>query len=214
MGGLLPNGTPAKLGAGDALQVQTGARVTATGTGFKPGTQANVYILDPAVTLGTCPVGADGSFACTLALPSTLVPGRHVVQVNGYTADLQVRSVSLGLQVIANPAAVSRRVRTVIFFDALSARLDAKDRRQLAVLVRRVPKGATNVTVQVVGHVQPTSVTSNDTVLSTARARRTAAALRADGLRGTYFVSGEGRSAVAGAKGRRVAVVVAFRMTR
>jgi hypothetical protein len=214
VGGLLPNGSPAQLGAGAALQVQTGSRVTAAGTGFEPGTQANAYILDPAVTLGTCPVGADGSFACTLDLPTTLLPGNHVLQVNGYTPDQQVRSVSLGLQVTPNPTAVSRRVRTTVYFDVLSAHLDARARRDLAALVRKVPKRATNVTVQVTGYVQPTSTTANDTSLSTARARRTAAALRADGLKGRYYVSGEGRSSVTGAKGRRVVVVVAFRLLR
>jgi outer membrane protein OmpA-like peptidoglycan-associated protein len=214
VGGLQPNGTPAKLGAGNSLTVQTGTKVTATGTGFAPGTRANVYILDPAVTLGTCPVAADGSFACTLALPSTLAPGNHVLQVNGYTTDLLVRSVSMGLAVTANPTAVTKRLRTTVFFDVLSARLDAKARRDLAALARRVPKTATNVTVQVTGYVQPTSTTSNDTSLSTARARRVAVTLRADGVKGRYYVSGEGRSPVTGAKGRRVEVVVAYRLVR
>lgn len=213
LGGLRPDGAPATLGAGDGLQVATGAKVNVTGTGFRPGSQTYVYILDPAATLGTCFVGDDGAFTCTHPVPSTLAPGRHVLQVNGYTPGLTVRSVSVGLRVAPNPANRVTRIRTVVYFNAFSSRLDATDRTRLAALVARVPTTATKVTTQITGYVQPTSTTAKDTALATARALRTASALRRDGLKGRFYVSGAGHSKVAGAAGRRVEVRVAYTIT-
>ena len=214
VGGLQPNGAPATLGAGDVLRVATGSKVTATGTGFKPGSQTYLYILDPAATLGTCFVGADGSFTCTVPVPSTLAPGRYVLQVNGYTTGLAVRSVSLGLRVTVNPTKVVKRIHTVVYFDVLSSRLDSADSATLAALVRQVPTQATKVTTQITGYVQPTSTTSKATALATARALRTASALRVNGLKGRFYVSGAGHSKVSGAKGRRVEVRVAYTTTK
>jgi hypothetical protein len=210
VGGLQPDGAPATLGAGDVLQVATGSKVTATGTGYRPGSQAYVYILDPAATLGTCFVGADGSFTCTHPVPTTLAPGRYVLQVNGYTPGLAVRSVSVGLRVTPNPAKSLTRIRTIIYFDAFSPRLDSTDKASLAALVARVPTTATKVTTQITGYVQPTSTTAKDTALATARALRTASALRRDGLKGRFYVSGAGHSKVGGATGRRVEVRIAY----
>jgi hypothetical protein len=146
-------------------------------------------------------------------VPSTLAPGRYVLQVIGYTAGLAVRSVSLGLRVTANPTKVVKRIHTVVYFAALSSRLDSTDKARLAALVTRVPTTATKVTTQITGYVQPTSTSSKDTALATARARRTASALRFDGLKGRFYVSGEGHSNVGGAKGRRVEVRVAYTTT-
>jgi len=55
-----------------------------------------------------------------------------------------------------------------------------------------VPKGAKSVSVVNTGYVQGTSDTSNDFSLSTARASKVAAQLKADHLSGKCYVTGRG----------------------
>lgn len=146
-----------------------------SGTGFAPGTDAQVFILTgsgqgsgnatarslpaastAAILLGTTKVGANGTSAGSLPVPPTLAPGDYVAQVVGYSPSFQVRVANLGV-VLTDAVKPTKRVRSRVLFAPLSAALTDKARAQLAAAVKRIPKGAKKVTVQVVGFVQPTS---------------------------------------------------------
>lgn len=204
-------------GAAQSLQagrivLPAGGSVRASGSGYAPGTQVVLYLLDPAITLGTVTVGADGSFTVVLPVPLTVAAGRYVLQVNGMTTGSQVRSVSVPVTV--RGAGVKQRVQRVsatIYFASGSSRLTTTSLRTLERLASRVPAGARDVTVQCIGFVQPTRNTSNDKSLSTQRAVNACEQLRADGVRGSQVVSGKGRAPQTDATARRVEITIAYR---
>jgi hypothetical protein len=66
------------------------------------------------------------------------------------------------------------------------------------------------VSVVSTGYVQGTSDTSNDVTLSTQRAVTVAAQLKADGLKGKYYVTGRGVAKESGPMGRKVIVTVTY----
>ena len=83
----------------------------------------------------------------------------------------------------------------------------------LAAAAKLVPKSATQVKVRAVGYVQPSAFHGNDISLSTKRARVVAAALRDEGIEGTYSISGRGPAARRGAEARRVDITISFTPT-
>ena len=233
LAGTLPNGTPAPLDTNGTMRVVQGNGLAASGAGFAPNTEASIYVFPASPTrsavrssregsnvpesapllLGNLTVGIDGTFAGTVPVPDTLSPGDFVAQVNGYTPAFQVRSASVGLIVTAERTRVVRKVRTTITFAAESSALGSVATARLARLVRSLPRGATRVTIQSIGYVQPSQNTSNDISLSTARAKNAMLAMRSDGLRGQAYVSGRGQAPEPGPVGRRVVVVVAYTLT-
>jgi predicted outer membrane repeat protein len=113
-------GRPVALSPTGALQVGSGGRVASRGSGFMPGSQVGVFV-DPSVpaartrmkpraavtSLGSLPVDGLGAFDGALALPADVVPGAHVLQVVGLAHDGSTRAVSLGIEVVQQPGAVT-----------------------------------------------------------------------------------------------------------
>lgn len=178
------------------------------GTGFKPGSEVQLWML-PNTLVGTISVDASGKFAGKVDIPKLLSLGGNTLQANGYTTDGVVRSVSLGIDVIARQLG-AKRSTAVTYFDANSARLTAAAKRSLDQFASAVPKTAKGVTVNVTGFVQPTSFVGNDKSLASARARAVSSYLRAKGLKGSYELIGKGRALQMGAAARRVVSVVAY----
>jgi len=178
----------------------------ASGTGFKASSMVRFYIL-PNTYLGQLPTDASGSFAGNIPVPPGIPPAEYTLQMNGYSPTDAVRSLSIA--VIVKP--VVRRVqqaRAVVTFDPLDPSLDLQARKTLTMLLRKTGKnGIRNV---VLGFVQPTGASSNDASLSTQRARNVADFLASKGLKGTYFVRGEGKAAETTAIWRRVVVTVTY----
>lgn len=108
----------------------------------------------------------------------------------------------------AGPARPAQREQTLrILFSAGEASLTARARETVARLVSTI-KASAEVTITVVGYVQPTRSRANDAALSLARAKTVAAAIKKAGARATIVVSGKGRSADAGVLGRRADIIV------
>lgn len=232
LAGTLPDGRPAPLDTNGTMRVVQGRGLATSGTGFAPNTEASIYIYPSSssesagrssrdgstlpqsapLLLGTLTVGVDGTFTGSVPVPDTLTPGDFIAQVNGYTPTLQVRSASVGLVVAAEKSRVVKKVRATITFAAESSLLGTTAKAQIARLVQRVPRGVSRVTMQSIGYVQPSANTSNDVSLSTARAKNVMLAMRADGLRGRAYVSGRGPAAQPGPAGRRVQVVIAYKI--
>ncbi|MCX6413618.1 MAG: putative Ig domain-containing protein [Actinobacteria bacterium] len=215
------NSRPTPLGPNGSLEVVQGQSLRASGNGFATGTVARVFIFQSSrlasqsgesfvIDLGSVPIDSSGNFLGTLPIPATLPPGRYVAQVNGFAADLSVRSTSLPL-IVRAASAKTRRLSLTIQFDPLSSALDEPAMKSLRRLARRIPASARKVAVQSVGYVQPTNRRDNDEQLSTARARQVAQAMKAAGVKGRMYVAGRGRSTLEGERGRRVVLTVSYR---
>ena len=178
------------------------------GTGFRPGSDIQVWML-PKTLVGTVQVDAKGAFSSNVDIPRLLSLGANTLQANGYTPDGVVRSVSLGIDVIARQLG-AKHSTAITYFAAGSSRLTPQAQHSLTLLARSIPKAAKGVRVNVTGFVQPTNFSGNDKSLSTARARAVSQYLRAHGLSGTYTVSGKGKALQRGPSARRVVSVVAY----
>lgn len=106
-----------------------------------------------------------------------------------------------------------KQIKRTVQFAPMSAQLDSESIQIIAAAAKLVPKSATHVKVQAVGYVQARAFHGNDTALATKRARVVAAALRDEGIEGTYSVSGRGHATKRGAEARRVDIVISFTAT-
>jgi len=212
VGGRTPSGRVQPLTSTGGVQIQQGGGVHVSGSGYAAGSTVMVYSLQPALLLGSVTVGADGSFAGTVTLPAAITPGRAVIQLNGYASAGVVRSYSLGVKVVRNSTVKVRTVTATVYFAAGSSWLNPTARAVLDGLATAVPKGAQSVSVVCKGYVQGTPSTSNDFTLSTQRAVRTAAHLKADRLSGKFYATGRGIAKDPGAKGRKVIVTITYKV--
>jgi hypothetical protein len=103
---------PLPVDADGTLLLDRGGFVEVGGTGFLPGSTAEVWMFSTATFLGTAIVGADGSFEGAFLIDDALDAGEHTIQLNGTGADQRVRSTSLGVR-IDDPEAPTRE-RVVI----------------------------------------------------------------------------------------------------
>ncbi len=209
-GGRTPAGKSQPTSPTGVVQVPQGGSLVVSGKGYEPGTSVQVYAMNPALLLGTFTVGADGTFRDSVTWPAGLGTGAGVLQVNGFSTSGAVRSYSLGLGVIKDASGKVHTVTKTVYFAAGSSWLSPNAKSTLADAVKSVPKGAKSVSVVCTGYVQGTSDTSNDFTLSTARATKVAAQMKADKLAGKYYVTGRGQAQQTGASARRVQVIVTY----
>jgi hypothetical protein len=99
LGGTSTGGTPLPLSPSGAPILSADVKLATSGDGYFPGTQIEVYVLEPLTSLGSIQVNADGAFAGSIAVPPGLPAGEYVIQMNGYTPAAQVRSISVGVTV-------------------------------------------------------------------------------------------------------------------
>jgi outer membrane protein OmpA-like peptidoglycan-associated protein len=206
--GLNSAGQGLPLSDDGALILQQRNLARTEGTGFQANGPVQVYIMSTPRFLGTVMANADGTFTGTVLLPADIKPGRHTLQSNGFTPDGKVRSVSVGVLLRAAKAAKPSNAGATVYFAPLSSELSTEGKSTLNTLVKKV--GARTMATVVVGYVQGTTFTDNDTELSTERARVVARYLREQGVKGRT-VRGEGVAPEAGAKARRVQVNIAYR---
>lgn len=103
---------------------------------------------------------------------------------------------------------VGQRVRATVYFDVLSAELDAGSKRTLNRLVRDARSLGVPTCSVVVGFVQPTVRRGNDISLSTARATSVADYLESRGIDRIIRTEGLGRADQQGAKARRATATI------
>jgi len=80
-----------------------GVNATTSGSGFKPGTIARVYLYSTGIFLGQALVGSDGNFSTTFPVSAATTLGDHVMQVEGTSYDDKTRTAAVGLKVINKP---------------------------------------------------------------------------------------------------------------
>ena len=183
--------------------------VVISGSGFRPLSDIKVYVL-PDVIVGEVVTDANGAFDARLSMPPNIPVGVGTLQMDGFTADGIVQSVSIGVAVEVPGSASTDWTDQEVFFAPRSAVL-TPDAKTALRSTARAARGAA-VRTEVRGYVQGTNATGNDEVLSGRRARAVAAYLRALGVAGSYIVMGEGRSADAGALGRCAEISIAYRV--
>ena len=124
--GLDRQGEPLNLSADGVLILNTERQVEASGTGFKPDFEIDLYMNPPTtqttrtaratepVYVGTVKTDAAGDFSGLAQLPPDIDVGDHVVQAVGYTKTGATRAVSLGVRVEPESSAVlDKGTRTV-----------------------------------------------------------------------------------------------------
>lgn len=183
---------------------------TAAGIGFKPATTVKFYLL-PATYLGELPTSRTGAltgtFNGTVPVPAGLTPGTYTLQMNGYSPDGAIRSLSLG--VVVTPAvAATKQAKASVGFRPLSSVLTDQGKAALKLLATKAGKNA--VGVHAIGYVPPTA-TDSERTLATQRAKIVATYLRSLGVKGAYVVNGNGLTSQAGATASRVQVTITYR---
>lgn len=83
------------------LQAVREGSLRVSGAGYRPGTTVDLWLVGSDVLLGKAIVAADGTFDAAVVVPASTALGDHSLQINGLSADGDVRSVAIGLQVAA-----------------------------------------------------------------------------------------------------------------
>lgn len=203
-----PNGTPI---------VNAGGDIVSSGRGFAPDTPVNFYLIrnGEAIFIGTLDVQSDGSFAGSVSIPRGLQAGTYTLQVNGLTESTRLRAlvtrvISINILVTVTPPTRQselKAVRTIVYFDVFSAKLLPSAKRQLDILVKRLPRKKSNL-VRVVGFVGPGGSAMHVQALSAARAASVAQYLRTKGVRGRYVLEIGGSAKINAPSARRASVLV------
>ena len=124
-----PAGEPVALKPDGTLTVTPGGVLAISGRGFESTAQVRTYLLSGPTTLGALMTDRSGGFEGSLPVSRTLTPGADALQINGFTPDREVRSVTIGIGVL--PPAKQREARTKVKFAANSARLTRTAKKQL-----------------------------------------------------------------------------------
>jgi uncharacterized repeat protein (TIGR02543 family) len=88
------------VGAVESLALARDEPIDVQGSGFMPGTRADVWLFSDPILLGTVDIGDDGTFSAKFAVDSNFVPtGNHTLQIQGVAEDGIVRAANLGVVV-------------------------------------------------------------------------------------------------------------------
>ena len=163
-----------------SFSAKAGSWVDVNGDGFWPGTLVASYLPGAlADSLGKATVGADGTFSVRAKFPASLTAGQYVFQVNGLANATQVRSVNLGLRLLAADPVTRKAVSKRVMFLPGQATLTAKARATLAKFVQQY-RGQASVAIAV-----PTvgkGATTQDRALARKRAQAVVSALKQQGV--------------------------------
>ncbi|MGA0043707.1 MAG: hypothetical protein ACO3II_03855 [Ilumatobacteraceae bacterium] len=110
-------GVLARVNTRGAIVVEHENFLTVTGDGFKPGSDAVVWLFSEPRRLGVVRVVGNGFFEESLQIGSDVPVGGHTTQINGITANNEVRSLNLAVEVTnrtSEPAPASVATDTTI----------------------------------------------------------------------------------------------------
>ncbi|UAJ79839.1 fibronectin type III domain-containing protein [Leifsonia sp. ZF2019] len=86
-----------QLDAQGRIVITHGGTVHVSGTGFKPGSTADVWLFSAPVLLGQPVVDGTGDFAASYQIPASTPAGAHTLQINGLSADGKLRTAVTGV---------------------------------------------------------------------------------------------------------------------
>jgi hypothetical protein len=93
------SGEPLALDESDNLVLNSDRLVQFQGTGFAPGSIIKVWLFSDPASLAYVTADENGSFTGSAQLPADIPDGEHTVQLNGLSANGQIRSIALGVVV-------------------------------------------------------------------------------------------------------------------
>jgi hypothetical protein len=129
-----PDGEQLPVDGDGTLLLDRGGNVDVAGSGFAPGTVAEVWMFPTATFLGTALVGPDGTFSGTFPVADALEPGEHTIQLNGTGVTGEVRSASLGVKVAPDGPRETVRIVTATGDGAQGVGLGALTRAAMAAV--------------------------------------------------------------------------------
>ncbi len=196
------DGTPRSLEPGGIMAITAGSKLDVSGSGFDGLTQVRIYLMSRSTHLGALMTDKSGDFAGTVIAPTDSTIGPDTLQINGFTPDRSVRSVSLGVHVLSPTRVEFVSIGSRIYFGYKSSALTAKAKRSLMAMIAQVPTGQA-VSARVTGALRASGATALDRLLANKRAAVVRGFLKSHGM------SGEVTSSV-----RRVAVRDRYRDRR
>ena len=135
--------------------------------------------------------------------------GNHSLQINGYSANGKVRSISVGIKVIKKSTTKTKLV--TVYFGIKSSKLSSKSKAKLNAAIKTIKaKKATRLTVK--GYVQPWSPNRGDITLSGARAKAVKAYLKKKGVTTHITTVAKGRAVGLGASGRKAVLSIRYQV--
>ena len=140
---------------------------------------------DGSVYLGEALVPVNGDISTAFPIPTGVNLGDYVLQVNGISADRQVRSVNLTLTIV-KPAAAQVVMRRGCTFASGSAKPTKGCQRSLRVVSQRIPRDAIGLRIAIIGVSVDELTPPANRALARKRARAVALYLRGLAVRGTY----------------------------
>jgi len=197
-----PDGAPRPLEPGGVMAITASSRLDVSGSGFDGLAQVRIFLMSRTTHLGSLMTDRSGDFTGSVVVPGDVTLGSDTLQINGFTSDRTVRSVSLGVRVVSAPIPSSLSVGSRVFFPYRSAVLTGKAQRSLKAMIAQIPAGQ-SVSAVVTGALRSTGASARDKSL----ANRRAAAV--SGFLETHGMSGEVTSMI-----RRVPVRDRFRDRR
>ena len=158
------NGNALPVDSSKSLVANAESVVSVGGSGFLPGSPVNVYAFSKVTLLGTTVSDGSGSFNATFKLGSGVMPGKHVLQVNGFSRSKKIHSASVGLIVKPNAKSILP-VANVIPFDVAKNDIGSVQKRVIASL--NLP---TTGSIKLIGYSSSTSTRDSDLGFSLDRA--------------------------------------------
>lgn len=206
--GIASDGRPLGLNNGN-LVIERGRTVEITGSGYAPNSTVRVYGLSTPRLLGTIRVNSSGSFKKQVNVGRSLAPGKHTLQLNGYSADNKVRSIAVGVKVIKKSTTKTKKV--TVYFGIKSAKLTKASKKKLNAAIKTIrAKNASRLTVK--GYVQPWAPNRGDIKLSGARAKAVKAYLKQKGVSTYISTIAKGRAVGLGASGRKAVLSIRYQV--
>ena len=188
-----------------SLVAEASGWIDVNATGYEPDTDLHAWLArrDPtrrnlstelhaaldvpvtAVYLGRAIVPFNGDVTAAYPMPAGVSIGDYVLQLNGFTDGRQVRSVNLGLRVVAKSTRATILRRGCVFAPG-SAVLSRSCERSLRAVSQQIPRTAKarRIVITGVSFDEPTRLANR--TLARKRARTVAYYLLALGVRGTY----------------------------
>lgn len=182
------DGTQRALEPGGILAVTVGSTIDVSGSGFDAVSQVRTYLMSRSAHLGSLMTDKSGDFTGSVVMPADATLGPDTLQINGFTSDRTVRSVSLGVRVTAANLTKPTSVGSRIYFPYKSAVLTAKAKRSLMSMISQMPAGQSAI-ARVTGALRSTGATPLDRSLAVRRAAVVSGFLKAHGVSGSVTSS-------------------------
>ena len=164
------------LGSGGTLQPTVGSTVSVRSSGWAAGSALNGYVLSTPLMIGATTTTTGGLGAVSLALPTSLQPGPHTLQLSGTSVSGARRIIAVGIEV---RSAATRRTSlgSRVTFDKGSAHISPRAKAALRSLARQ-SRGLGAVSGVSVAVLRNRGATAADRALALRRATAVASFLQ------------------------------------